>query len=354
MPTTRSASARRAAFALTATLLGLGLLEGAARLVETLAPPLTAYTALPGPGGEACLPDCVPGAATAPSAPFEQGIRLVYDPVRGVRMALPDDPSVHVNRLGLRGPELPEAKPEGELRLLTLGDSTIWGHAVPDGAVFSELAAAQLSAERGRPVRAVNGAQPGHTSADSLRSLEVLGAQIAPDIVLIANLWSDLFHEASPVFAEPPGQSAPSALYRLAHRALGPLIEPRLVSWIDPERGVGLPAPGLEPHTALPTYLRNLSELGARSRALGAEPVFLLLPAPIDLDPAGPPEFIRRYRHAMRATAERLDAPLIDAAQGFLDAGATNALFYDQVHPSLAGHALLGELVAEGLGPLAD
>ncbi|MCB9791257.1 MAG: hypothetical protein H6741_00885 [Alphaproteobacteria bacterium] len=353
MSSRRSPTLRRAAFALAAFLLASALLEGAARLVEALGPPLIPSTPLPAPRSESCVPDCLPGLAAYPEVPEGPGIRMVYAPEREWWIAVPDDASLQSNRLGLRGPEVPEPKAPGELRILTLGDSTIWGHGVADDDVFSSVAAARMREDLGREVRPIIGAQPGHDVRMSWNTLERLGARLEPDIVLIANQWSDLFHEDSAAYAKAPGQQAPLALYRLLHRALGPLLEPRVIGWIDPERGVGVPAPGHVPRTTLPHYMAYIEHMGRYSRELGATPVYLLLPAPVDLDPAGAPGFIRSYREAMRLVAERLDAPLIDAVAGFREAGATNAHFYDPVHPSVAGHALLGAIVAEGLEPQA-
>ncbi|MCB9760622.1 MAG: SGNH/GDSL hydrolase family protein [Alphaproteobacteria bacterium] len=342
---------RKTAFAVLATLLALLALEAGARIVEWASPPLVASTPLPSPQGEACIPDCLPGLAAYPEHPEGPGIRMVYAPGRDWWVAMPDDASMQFNRLGLRGPELPP-KAAGEWRFLTLGDSTVWGHGVADEDVFSSVAARALSARWGVEVRPVIGAQPGHDMAQSLNTLERLGRNIQPDLVLIANLWSDLFHQDSAAFAQPPGQAAPSALYRVLHRALGPLLEPRIVSWLDVERGVGTPGDGRAARTPLPRYIDGLRTLGEMSAEIGARPAFLVLPAPIDLDPAGPPGFVTAYREAMRMVAAELDAPLIEAPEAFRAAGATNAMFFDPVHPSKAGHRLLGEAVAEGLTPL--
>ena len=48
--------------------------------------------------------------------------------------------AVRVNNMALRGPELP-TKQADELRILTLGDSSVFGFGVAESEVFSSVAA---------------------------------------------------------------------------------------------------------------------------------------------------------------------------------------------------------------------
>ena len=82
--------------------------------------------------------------------------------------------AVRVNSLALRGPEL-RAKQPRELRMLTLGDSSVFGFGVAEEDVFSSVAAAKLSAALNRPVTPVIGATPGYTSVQALHTLQDVG-----------------------------------------------------------------------------------------------------------------------------------------------------------------------------------
>jgi lysophospholipase L1-like esterase len=111
---------------------------------------------------------------------------------------LRDDPrkgeEYRVNALGLRGPELgaPDA-----LRVLSLGDSSIYGHSVRIDEVFTSVVAARLNAARPVPaVEGVIGGIPGYSSYQSIRLLDRVGEAVAPDIVVIGNMWSDTFQSA--------------------------------------------------------------------------------------------------------------------------------------------------------------
>ena len=97
--------------------------------------------------------------------------------------------AVHVNHLGLRGPDLP-AKTPAEFRILCLGDSTTFGQGVSEEETIPALLQADLAdagKAAGREVRAVNGGLRGYATLHELALLEELGPAIRPDLVVL--LW---------------------------------------------------------------------------------------------------------------------------------------------------------------------
>jgi hypothetical protein len=96
---------------------------------------------------------------------------------------------VHVNHLGLRGPDLPEKTPE-EFRVLCLGDSTTFGQGVSEEETIPALLQADLAdagRTAGRTIRAVNGGLRGYATIHELALLRELGPAIRPDLVVL--LW---------------------------------------------------------------------------------------------------------------------------------------------------------------------
>ena len=349
-----STRTRKLTFALWTTLGVLGVLELGAHGWEALRP-LPPAVPLPGPGPVDCLPDCMPGVASMPEQPdgLPRGIPMAEHPTRG--WILPPGVEMvetgvrtRVNRLGLRGAEVPEVLRPGEVRILTLGDSSVFGYGVEEHQVFEQIAATVLHTFWGVPVRGFNGGTPGYTSVQALATLKEVGPVIQPTFVVIATIWSDLFQTDTPL-TRLPGTRVPSALYRLGTRALARWLPARKVGWVDAERGVGTPAADRKARTGLEIYQRTLGEIVAESERLGAKPIFLVLPAPIDLDAAPPPALILRYRAAMADAAVAAGAPLIDGAARFRGGGADHGDFYDQIHPSKSGHARLGSALAATL-----
>ncbi len=342
---------RKMVFAASVTTLGLILLEVGARVVDAQIPPPQARP-LPAPGDLDCMPDCLPGAASMPEQPrgLPRGIPMTPHGRRA--WALPANTEMvetnvrtRVNSLSLRGPEL-AAKRTDERRLMTLGDSSVFGFGVDEDAVFGAVASARLTRSWGMNVTSVNGGTPGYTSVQALQTLQDVGRIVQPDIVVIATLWSDLFQTDAPI-ERSGGRKHPSALYRLTTRALAPWLPAPTVGWLEGEQGA--PGLGREARVGLERYRQTLDSLVSTSRQLGAKPVVLILPAPADLDSEPLPSTISAYRQELRLLASRYGLVLVDGSSVFREKAATNADFYDQVHPSVSGHQKLGEALAEAV-----
>ena len=246
-----------------------------------------------------------------------------------------------VNSLGLRGAELQVPKPQGQRRLMSLGDSSVFGFGVPDGRVFVEVAAQKLGIEP------VNGAMPGYSSQQALAMLERYGEQVEPDLVVVATLWSDnnfdgfvdaeLLEQRSGFSLT--GALASTGLFRWGSGLLG----------VMPYNEVGFGTLAQNPRLGrrrvpVQEYVQNLEALVARSQALGAEPVFLMLANEVDVRGETGPMPWDPYRTAMRQVAAEHGCPLIEAAPLFR---GKDGLLLDRMHPSTAGHALLGETLAD-------
>jgi lysophospholipase L1-like esterase len=255
-------------------------------------------------------------------------------------------PSTTINTLGLRGP-LPGPKSEGRKRLVTLGDSTVFGVLVADDQVFGAVAAHTVQRRSGHDMEAVDGGVPGYSSEQARRLYDRRLRDADADFVVIATLWSDsqpaprsdletMFPEGERVLA--PLQR--SALFRLMETWIGRARGPREVEW----ELQGTAGPTRVP---LPRYRENLEAMIDASRDDGATPVLLMLPSTRDLrrQPLEPPR--PDYRETMRQVAAEHDVLLVDGAAPFF--GGDPSLMADDVHPTAAGHRLLGETLAQAL-----
>ncbi|MCB9777042.1 MAG: SGNH/GDSL hydrolase family protein [Alphaproteobacteria bacterium] len=348
---------RKLAFTVATTALLLVGVEGVARLVAGPAP--TRRT-LPLAAPSADRLDAFEAEVARRRAEHGDLVPLVADEDMGWTAA----PSrvenyrgipMRFNSLGLRGPELQPRSP-GEVRLLTLGDSSVMGLGVAYTDMFSTVAAVRLSEAWGRPVTPVVGAIPGHSSEQSIQVLDRHGAAADPDWVIIAGLWSDIYAGLQPGQSSDPfavGQVRSGlqqlASYRLLSEFLDPWKHARRVRFID--RAQDIPSHSDQARTPLPRYIQNLETIVAKTEALGARPAFLVLPAPLDLDPLGAPDVVADFRAAMAAVAARHDAPLVYGPAVFEAAGADLGYWFDQVHPDDIGHRALGEALAETLAP---
>ncbi len=325
------------------TVLLLAAGEGVAQLVERMLPPRT----LPLPT-QSCDGQCLEGAASLPPrpdlVPREGGHGWLFEPnTRTMQGVLCD-----INGLGLRGKD-PEPRVPGELRLVSVGDSSAFGYGVEEDEVFLSVAAAALESRLGRRVTPMNAAIPGHAAKHSLAIVKDLGEDLDPDWLVITNIWSDLYHQTNLA-----PERSPSAAYRMAKRLLTPLLPPRTIGWLEPDQGHGQPGLGREPRSDLVDYQRNLHAMAELAEERGVRSLFLLLPAPMDLESQPVPGWIADYRAVMRGVAEDAGAPLVEGPEALKAADLGPEGFFDNVHPSGPTHRALGEALAEILAAELD
>lgn len=338
---------RRLLFASVTLALALGAIEAAARAIE---PGLTTRTLplpFPLPTQDRVFEQQVLKAHQAAGS----AVPLVHDDSSGwtlppARTERYGDTIMRYNALGMRGPDWPPPAP-GEVRIFTLGDSSIFGLGVMESQVFSSVAATELATRWGRTVNGVIGGIPGFTSQQALALQSRVEAGIHPSWVVIGTLWSDTLSRGTAPTVRAP---SPFATYRVATLLLAPWLTAQHVRFLNSRDDIS--KAGDPARTGLDQYVINLRALAAHARADGARPAFLLLPAPMDLDTAAPPETVSTYRAAMRAVAADLGAPLVDGVALAKAHGATLAWWSDQVHPSSLGHKELGLALADALAPL--
>lgn len=271
------------------------------------------------------------------------------------------NPTISLNSLGLRGPEVDlDAHPI----LISLGDSSVFGDCVTYPETFTTVAQKALAGEK-LSFQPVIGAIPGYSTMQALRQLERLSS-LEPDFVLIGAMWSDASLTQGETDADTLARVQRSWVVKTGlgsaldtvtrYSRLASQIRLALhpgdgkVGWI--EDGAALPQPTQRSRVPLEDYRANLKKLAEQSRDLGATPVFLMLPHPLD-ETQSLSAYYQGYRTAMREVAAEVGAPLVDGPAWFAAhpcGGCTR--FADTIHPNNVGHALLGDALADTLRPL--
>jgi lysophospholipase L1-like esterase len=118
------------------------------------------------------------------------------------------------NDLGLRDGRIPIEKPKGELRVLSIGDSTVLGFGVAAESSFSERLEKKLNAALPCPVEVINAGVPGYASTQTVLYLESQGIAFEPDVVIFESNFND--RRAVP----PGGQPDSVEGFRLISRKL--------------------------------------------------------------------------------------------------------------------------------------
>lgn len=254
---------------------------------------------------------------------------------------------------GLRG-EMPSgARAAGEERILVLGDSSFFGHGIPDEATIPVHLQAQLRAA-GVQAAVINGGTPGYSTEQSLRLLDEVGWALEPTLVLVCNLWSDnntdgfrdrdLLHTAD---VQRENVLMRSSLVGLVagwvDRARGG-EGARLVTWTKSSEW----PEARERRVPLQDYAANLDRIARDARDHGAGVAFL--------SPANQGLVEGQFREgagwdpyfdAQAKVAAWHGAPVVSMKKALQNDGLeTAADFVDVMHPSGAGAAAVAQEAA--------
>ena len=265
-----------------------------------------------------------------------------------------------VNEFGFRGPSPDLPKPEGRKRILTTGDSSFFGFGVNDDEVFTHRLQQQM-ADRGHDVDVLNLGIGGYTIAQHKLFLEEVGWSLDPDLLILANVWSDntwdtfrdedLIHSNRFASANPLTRSALVKLFASWWFGRQDTEEAKLVVWNAAD---GWPTDKVR-RVPLKRWMALYEEiiLEAAERGVG---VVLVKPTNSFLLSGthdGPPPAWTPYFESLEFLSEHFKIPLVDVTEAYhrTMASGTKAtdLLWDKMHPTSLGHQVLADAVQETL-----
>lgn len=256
------------------------------------------------------------------------------------------------NSHGTFGPEFSEAKPEGTLRFVCLGDSCTHYGPVPYPERWQKL----LQAKAERPCEVINAGVIGYTSLQGLRRLEADVSRWSPDVVTVYFGWND--HWLARGYRDSQ-QRPPQAAVAGAAELLDHLRTYQLVNLVGAKMRTAQTV-GVH-RVELDEYADNLRAIVRAGRKLKSEvwlitaphaldsgiPAYLTATREVD-DPAGLIAMHGAYNAAVRQVAQELDAPLLDLDRE-IEARSDRASYFDDdhIHLSDAGKDYLAERLFE-------
>ena len=259
-----------------------------------------------------------------------------------------------VNVLGFRGPMPDQPKPSGRTRIVTTGDSSFFGFGVNDDEVFSYRLQAQLSS-KGQDVDVMNMGIGGYTIVQHKLFLEEEGWDLEPDLLVLANVWSDntwdTFHDEDLIRS-----NRFAAANHLTRSALVKLFagwwygqfgteSSKVVVWNAAD---GWPTDKVR-RVPLKRWFAIHEELmlEAAERGVG---VVLIKPTNSFLlseDHVGPAPAWTPYFESIDLLGEHFKVPVLDVTEAYgraMEAGAPpTALLWDKMHPTALGHQVLAD-----------
>jgi hypothetical protein len=152
---------------------------------------------------------------------------------------------VRTNSLGMRGPDLAEPR-DGELRVLAVGDSMVFGFGCELEETLTHLLGPRLAAAIGGPVVARIGAAPGLGTADLPAVIERLRPEFRPDRLLVGvAMANDLIDIHEPTRRVIDGYMLSGPLGRAAERSLRIRCAPHSRVWFVVEHFLRTHVPSL-------------------------------------------------------------------------------------------------------------
>lgn len=261
------------------------------------------------------------------------------------------------NARGIRDErDIPFEKPEHELRVLFLGDSTTFGWGLREDETVAYLTEVGLRTRLpGVAVECLNAGVPGYTLYQGWRYLETEGLRYSPDLVVASfgfndnASWgnrSDLEIAAHQRASRPPAMLAASRFASLIARVSNPLP----------------PSAAAEPRTRLSVeeFDQVLGHLAEATEARGIGLVLLVGGLRINVDGSESMTYRRPLQELQYAFGVRHPFG-IPASAGFVDAVAlvqalseehgVDAVFTDRVHTTKLTNATIAEGLVDRIAP---
>ena len=271
---------------------------------------------------------------------------------------------VVTNSLGLRSSEI-GSKQQGEVRILSLGESTTFGDKVEGDQTYSARLEQNLNQADGlHRYRVINAGVCAYSSFQSLKYLETSGLQLEPDIVLFYHEFND-FLPSTIRSGKTSDESSLALTDRQLFESRGHRLQARLLSVSGVYRCLcySFARTHLEQSPKESSSAGNPQALAARVRIPGASDT---LHVPVRVPPEDRRVVLRQLltlcqdhdirlviihpayrisrRHQCELTqfCEDQSIPMLEAFDSLHGHGGDIAeRFRDEIHPSPKGHELL-------------
>lgn len=256
-----------------------------------------------------------------------------------------------INAQGFRGRTL-EAPPDGARSIVLLGDSCGFGWTIHEYektiAARMESAYEQLGSEL-RPRAVFNLSQPGYSSEQARMLFERWGETLAPELVVVYLGWNDLYRSASEDrdtlarlrIANAPGLRNLRATHLFRAIEAGMTRVRGEASPHDPT--LANAATDRVRRVAQPRSVENLRSLLSVQKARGAHVVVIPPPYLEWMRRGGMPEYIASLRESLDGDALFLELPAMQTSAPGYEA----LLDRDGIHPSERGALYIAQRIAQ-------
>lgn len=266
---------------------------------------------------------------------------------------------LRVNQLGLRGPEITEAKPAGVFRILLVGDSVVMGTGLGEAALVDRRLDYYLNRmSPNHKVEALNGGVSGYDIRQMRSFIIDRGLKLSPDVIVVVTCWNDLpglsiGDVINPVRDLPvPGKgwlvrhSAIALMLRSAYEGIG--LGAFAPPWID---GLQHPRTRTRIDAGWRSYIDEFENIYRACREKHVTLMVIAVPHEAQF-------FDRRRRFIpqdrLREWARRRGVAYADVAPEFDQETDLPYIHPDPIHPSPRGHDIIGQKLAWMISAILD
>jgi lysophospholipase L1-like esterase len=278
------------------------------------------------------------------------------------------DIAFRVNSAGLRGPEWPDRKPAGGIRVLAVGESSTFGAANPEDQTWPVLLEKELREKYGLNAEVLNFGVPGQRIGGMLQYLPAVLDKYHPDVVVHYGGYNETWTEAT----------IPTFLRFLHYKSM-------LYTYIEEKAYFRAEASSMRLVPDTSAYEKSFRSLVGLSRARGAQVVVVSQAQPAGATPREGTGCAQNWRDAqsLAACLENLIAQpdrysrlvrtrifktvvlqqvladvaaqekllVIDPRAALVERDDSKRLFCDEIHLTDQGNSVLAGAIAQ---PLAD
>lgn len=278
--------------------------------------------------------------------------------------------SVTVNTRHLRGSlDAWSVKQSGEIRVICLGDSSVFGHGVNDAETFTETCQGLL--QKNQPhLTFINAGVPGYSSYQSYRWLQDHGGSLEPDVIVVANLFSDCMtwvwtDQALAAYLTSRWRTWLFQVKQVSRQTqFGRLVaygyrtfmsdhikDLELIPW---ESLVTTGGRREKFRVSLDEYRENLVGIVSEARACNAKVIGLQLSTLEEVTRGKPPhKQLALYKEVLSNVMTEMGNQCLDLTPTFrrtsIEPAEASSLFLDGLHPSPRGHKIIAEELASAI-----
>jgi hypothetical protein len=241
---------------------------------------------------------------------------------------------VHVNALGVRGPDVGPTRTPGATRLLFLGDSVTWGGSyVDDDALFAAVAARRLARD-GRAVEWLDAGVNAWGPENILGFVRETGG-LDSSVWIVVGLADDFRREKThvgetPYFNTPPRTAWEELFVLAAYRVLTAYKRPK---------------PDADLARLADANLERYAAIADAGRTAGARVLLVWHPTTDALASGADP-----LREPFLGLAARTGATALDLTAAYRAAGG--AVYVDGMHLDVTGHRIAGDAIGDALAAM--